>query len=42
MLDKMCNGTGKGVVAKPRVANFDILSLLLKGAGRGLKRIGIG
>lgn len=35
MLDRMCNGTGKDGVANPRVVDFDILSLLMKGAGRG-------
>ena len=42
VLDRMCNGTGKGVVANPRVVDFDILSLVIKGTGRGWKCIGIG
>lgn len=42
MLDRMCNGMGKSVVASPRVVDFDVVCLLIQDAGCGWKYIGIG
>lgn len=33
MLDIRCNGTGKGVVANPRVVGLDLIFLLVNGIG---------
>ena len=42
MLEKRCNGTGRGVVANLRVVNFGLLFLLGKGAGHEERCIGVG
>lgn len=42
MLDKRCNGTGRGVVANRELVDFGLRFLFGKGAGHGKECIGVG